>query len=101
METKKNILGESSIMISGYERTAAVEPCYAEEGTALFERLQDIIDNGRVLDELKTDAEALAKFVSAKQSEPYVQPLFSAGQPQSAASASDAAYMAMLSELSE
>ena len=57
--------------------------------------------SGSTADELKTDAEALAKFVSAKQSEPYVQPLFSAGQPQPAASASDAAYMAMLSELSE
>ena len=56
VDTKKNILGESAILISGYEKTAAVEPYYAESGTALFERLQDIIDNGRVLDELKTDA---------------------------------------------
>ncbi len=57
--------------------------------------------SGSTADELKTDAEALAKIMGAKQSEPYVQPLFNAGQPQSAASASDAAYMAMLSELSE
>lgn len=57
--------------------------------------------SGSTADELKTDAEALAKIMGAKQGEPYVQPLFSAGQPQSAASASDAAYMAMLSELSE
>ncbi len=56
VDTKKNILGESSILISGYEKTASVEPYYAESGTALFERLQDIIDNGRVLDELKADA---------------------------------------------
>ncbi len=55
VETKKNILGESAIVISGYEKTAAVEPYYAESGSALFEKLQDIIDNGRVLDELKTD----------------------------------------------
>ena len=55
VETKKNILGESSILISGYEKTAAVEPYYAEEGTALFQRLQDILDNASVLDELKTD----------------------------------------------
>ena len=55
VETKKNILGENSIMISGYERTAAVEPCYAEEGTALFERLQEIIDGDLVLDELKAE----------------------------------------------
>lgn len=55
VDTKKNILGESSIVISGYEKTGAVEPYYAEEGTGLFARLQDIIDNSRVLDELKTD----------------------------------------------
>ena len=55
VETKKNILGQTSVVISGYEKTAAVEPYYAEEGSALFERLQAIIDGGLVLDQLKTD----------------------------------------------
>lgn len=55
VDTKKNILGESSILISSYDKTAAVEPYYAEEGSALFERLQDIIDNSLVLDALKAD----------------------------------------------
>ena len=55
VDTKKNILGESSILISAYEKTSSVEPYYADSGTALFDRLQDIIDNTRVLDELKTD----------------------------------------------
>lgn len=55
VETKKNILGESSILISGYEKTASVEPFYAQSGSALFERLQEIIDGDLVLDELKTD----------------------------------------------
>lgn len=55
VDTKKNILGETSILISSYEKTASVEPFYAEEGSALFVRLQNIIDNGLVLDELKTD----------------------------------------------
>lgn len=55
VDTKKNILGETSILISGYEKTVGVEPFYAEKGSALFARLQDIIDNGRVLDELRTD----------------------------------------------
>lgn len=55
VDTKKNILGETSILISSYEKTGSVEPYYAEAGTALFERLQDIIDNDRVLDDLKTD----------------------------------------------
>ena len=55
VDTKKNILGQTSILISGYEKTGAVEPYYAETDSALFARLQDIIDNGRILDELKTD----------------------------------------------
>ena len=55
VDTKKNILGETSVLISGYEKTAGVEPYYAEAGSGLFERLQSIIDNGLVLDALKTD----------------------------------------------
>ena len=55
VETKKNILGESSVLISGYEKTAAVEPFYAEAGSALFERLQAIVDGDLVLDNLKAD----------------------------------------------
>ena len=55
VETKKNILGEKSIVISGYDKTASVEPYYAEMGTGLFTRLQDILDNDSVLDALKTD----------------------------------------------
>ena len=55
VDTKKNILGETSILISSYEKTGSVEPYYAEEGSSLFARLQDIIDNGLVLDALKTD----------------------------------------------
>ena len=55
VETKKNILGQSSVVISGYEKTAAVEPYYAQVGSTLFERLQEIIDGDLVLDELKAD----------------------------------------------
>ena len=55
VETKKNILGQSSVVISGYEKTAAVEPFYAQTGSQLFERLQAIIDGDLVLDELKAD----------------------------------------------
>ena len=55
VDTKKNILGQSSILISGYEKKATVEPYYAESGTGLFEKLQKIIDDGLVLDDLKTD----------------------------------------------
>ncbi len=55
VETKKNILGQTAVTVSGYEKTASVEPYYAESGTALFARLQDIIDENRVLEEVKTD----------------------------------------------
>lgn len=55
VDTKKNILGESSILISSYEKTASVEPFYAEDGSKLFERLQNIIDDSLVLDKLKAD----------------------------------------------
>ena len=55
VETKKNILGQSSVVISGYEKTAAVEPFYAKKGSGLFQRLQEIIDGDLVLDELKAD----------------------------------------------
>ena len=55
VDVKKNILGETSVVISGYEKTGAVESYYADSGTALFGRLQDIIDNNRVLDDVKTD----------------------------------------------
>ena len=55
VETKKNILGETAVLISSYEKTGAVEPYYAEKESALFARLQAIIDGNLVLDDLKTD----------------------------------------------
>ena len=55
VDTKKNILGETSILISSYEKTGSVEPYYAETDTGLFTRLQTIVDEQLVLDDLKTD----------------------------------------------
>lgn len=55
VETTKNILGETAILISSYEKTGTVEPYYAEKDSALFTRLQAIIDGNLVLDDLKTD----------------------------------------------
>ena len=54
VDTKKNILGQTAIVISGYEKTGSIEPYYAEEGSGLFARLQEIIDENLVLDALKT-----------------------------------------------
>lgn len=55
VEKKKNILGETSVMVTSYEKSGTVEPYYAEKGDPLFTRLQDIIDNGSVLDDCNTD----------------------------------------------
>ena len=55
VETKKNILGNTSIVISSYEKTASVEPFYAEKDSMLFNRLQTIIDEELVLDALKVN----------------------------------------------
>ncbi|MGN0661355.1 MAG: hypothetical protein ACI4JX_06505 [Oscillospiraceae bacterium] len=56
VNTKKNILGESSVKISSYEVQSSVEPYYADKGDGLHAFLQDIIDNRKVLDDVKTDA---------------------------------------------
>ena len=55
VDVKKNILGETSVVLSSYEKTAGVETYYADGDSGLFKRLQDIIDNNRVLDDVKTD----------------------------------------------
>lgn len=54
VEKSRNILGEDRVTISGYEKTATVEPVYAEKGSELFNHLQGIIDTGAVLEQLKT-----------------------------------------------
>ncbi len=55
VERSKNILGENSVVISGYEKTGEVTPFYAEAGDPLFEKLEAIIDGGLTLDQLKVD----------------------------------------------
>ena len=75
VEKKKNILGETAVCISGYEKTAAVETFYAEEGSELYKRLQAIIDNGMVLDQLKTDVVEVKLWegASATKEEVYIE----------------------------
>ena len=53
VEKTKNILGQTSVSIVGYEKTASVEPYFAEKGDPLFEKLQAIIDGDLTLDECK------------------------------------------------
>jgi len=53
VEKTKNILGEVSVSITGYEKTGTVEPYFAQSGDALFEKLQAIIDGDLTLDACK------------------------------------------------
>ncbi|EXG86219.1 hypothetical protein K413DRAFT_3043 [Clostridium sp. ASBs410] len=55
VDTKNNIWGETSVILDSYQPQVSVEPYYAEVGSPLFERLQDIIDKRLTLDELKTN----------------------------------------------
>lgn len=55
VEKKKNILGQESINLKGYEKEASVEPFIADTDSDLFKFLQDIIDKDKVLDDVKTD----------------------------------------------
>ena len=54
VEKTKNILGQTAVSITGYEKSAAVAPYFARVGDPLFERLQAIIDGDLVLEDLKT-----------------------------------------------
>lgn len=54
VETKNNICGETSVVIGSYQPQAEVDTYYAEKGSPLSERLQQIIDERLVLDDLKT-----------------------------------------------
>ena len=55
-ELVKNILGNTKFKHSGYEPSADADPFYAVVGDAMFERLQEIVDNRHTGDQLKTSA---------------------------------------------
>lgn len=55
VEKKSNILGQTSVVIDGYQKQGEVSPYYANSGDPLFEKLQAIIDGDLVLDDLRTD----------------------------------------------
>lgn len=56
VETTKNILGENSSVVKGYEVSTEVETYYAYEGDALFEQLCKIINNRSTGSALETTA---------------------------------------------
>ena len=45
VETKKNILGENSVAVNGYEVSSSVDPYYYEYDEALSEKIMDIAMN--------------------------------------------------------
>lgn len=51
VEKKHNILGETQVLLTSYEKSGTVEPYYAEKGDALFNWLQGIVDEGKILDD--------------------------------------------------
>lgn len=55
IETKNNIKGKTSVNLDSYQPQASVEPYYAVKGSAMFERLQQIVDERQTLDEVKSD----------------------------------------------
>lgn len=54
IESTKNILGESSNVVKGYEPSANVDTFYAYEGDALFTRLSQIVNDRSTGSQLKT-----------------------------------------------
>lgn len=55
-ETKTNILGQTSFHHNGYEETSEASPYYANTGSKLFTKLQEIIDYRHKDDNCKTNA---------------------------------------------
>ena len=54
VESRQNILGENSVVISGYEATSTVDPYYYDYSDALSEKVADIAMNRTTGDGCKT-----------------------------------------------
>ncbi len=54
VDTKDNILGETSVTLDSYQPQATADPFYAVVGDPMFDRLQGIVDERQTLDDLKT-----------------------------------------------
>ncbi len=54
VEKKKNILGETSVKVKGYEPESDVDTYYATEGEALYTALYDIVNKRSTGSELET-----------------------------------------------
>lgn len=54
VETVKNIIGENSTNVKGYEVSGSVDTYYAREGSTLFENLLKIVNNRSTGSDLET-----------------------------------------------
>ena len=65
IEKTKNILGANSISLKGYEKEASVKPYIADPEDPIYPFLKGIIDDEKVLDDVKTDIVKVELFGSA------------------------------------
>lgn len=73
VETKKNILGENSVNVSGYEVSSSVDPYYYEYDESLSEKVMDIAMNRITGDGCKTSIiDVLLKPGATEDAEPDV-----------------------------
>lgn len=73
VETKKNILGENSVSINGYEVSSSVDPFYYEYDEALSEKVMDIAMNRLTGNSCKTSVvDVLLKPGANAEAEPEV-----------------------------
>lgn len=56
IESSKNILGESTAVLEGYEVSAGIDPYYISHDEALSEKLMEIVDHEQTGDNCKTTA---------------------------------------------
>lgn len=71
VETKKNILGENSVNVSGYEVSSSVDPYYYEYDEKLSEKIMDIAMNRTTGDGCKTSTiDVLLKPGATDEDEP-------------------------------
>lgn len=73
VETKKNILGENSVSVNGYEVSSSVDPYYYEYDEALSEKVMDIAMNRTTGNGCKTSTvDVLLKPGASDEDEPTV-----------------------------
>ena len=74
VDAKRNILGENSVHVFGYQPQSEVTPYYIDYSDSLSEKLMDIINNRKVGDDLNTTiVDVLLKPGATSDTAPTVQ----------------------------